>query len=95
VAEDHIPVRLKLMDGGVEVTVSRQDVGGESEHLAGDFSGSDEEVTIAFNPRYLQDGVTALAGDKVRIRVIDGYKPSVIDDGSDAEFLYLLMPVRV
>jgi DNA polymerase-3 subunit beta len=77
------------------VSVSRQDVGGETEHLPGEFKGSDEEVTIAFNPRYLQDGVNALAGDKVRMRVIDGYKPSVIDDGSDSQFLYLLMPVRV
>ncbi len=95
VAEDHIPVRMKLVEGGVEVTVSRQDVGAEAEHLAGEFRGADEEVSIAFNPRYLQDGVSALKGDKVRIRVIDGYKPSVIDDGSDHEFLYLLMPVRV
>ena len=95
VAEDHIPVKLKLMDGGVEVAVSRQDVGAETEHLAGDYSGADEEVSIAFNPRYLQDGVSALSGDKVRIQVIDSYKPSVIDNGSDGEFLYLLMPVRV
>lgn len=95
VAEDHIPVKLKLMDGGVEVSVSRQDVGAETEHLAGDYSGAEEEVSIAFNPRYLQDGVTAIAGDKVRIQVIDSYKPSVIDGGTDGDFLYLLMPVRV
>lgn len=95
VAEDHIPVRLKLMAGGVEVTVSRQDVGGETEHLAGEFSGADEEVSIAFNPRYLQDGVTAVLGDSVRIRVIDAFKPGVLDSGEDGDFLYLLMPVRV
>lgn len=95
VAEDHIPVRLKLHEGGVEIAVSRQDVGGETEHLSGEFSGSDEEVSIAFNPRYLQDGVAALPGDSVRIRVIDAYKPSVLDQGSDEEYLYLLMPVRV
>lgn len=95
VAEDHIPVRLKMSEGGVEVAVSRQDVGGETEHLAGEFQGAEDEVTIAFNPRYLQDGVTALAGDKVRIRVIDGFKASIIDNGDDREFLYLLMPVRV
>jgi DNA polymerase-3 subunit beta len=95
VAEDHIPVRLKLLEGGVEVTVTRQDVGGESEHIAGEFSGSDEDVTIAFNPRYLQDGVGAIPGDKIRIRVIDAFKPSVVDSGSDEEYLYLLMPVRV
>jgi DNA polymerase-3 subunit beta len=95
VAEDHIPVKLKLMDGGVEVSVSRQDVGAETEHLSGDYSGSDDEVSIAFNPRYLQDGVSAIDGDKVRIQVIDSYKPSVLDKGTDGEFLYLLMPVRV
>ena len=95
VAEDHIPVRLKLMSGGVEVTVSRQDVGGEAEHLNGEYSGSDEEVSIAFNPRYLQDGVVAMIGDTVRIRVIDSFKPGVLDAGDDGEFLYLLMPVRV
>lgn len=95
VAEDHIPVKLKLMEGGVEVSVSRQDVGGETEHLDGEFTGSDEEVSIAFNPRYLQDGVTAMPGDKIRIQVIDSYKPSVIDTGTEGEFLYLLMPVRV
>ncbi len=95
VAEDHIPVRLKLMEGGVEVTVSRQDVGAESEHLSGEFTGSDEEVTIAFNPRYLQDGVVAMPGETIRIQVIDSYKPSVLDTGTEGNFIYLLMPVRV
>jgi DNA polymerase III subunit beta len=95
VAEDHIPVRLKLVEGGVEVTVTRQDVGGESEHLPGTFTGSDEEVSVAFNPRYLADGVGAIAGDEVRIQVIDGVRPSVVDGGEGEDFLYLLMPVRV
>jgi DNA polymerase-3 subunit beta len=95
VAEDHIPVRLKLMEGGIEVTVTRQDVGAEAEHLDGVYTGTDDEVSIAFNPRYLQDGVSAIPGDSVRIRVIDAFKPSVIDQGSDDAFLYLLMPVRV
>lgn len=95
VAEDHIPVRLKLTKGGVEVSVSRQDVGAETEHLAGEYRGQDEEVSIAFNPRYLQDGVGAIPGEEIRIQVIDSYKPSVIDSGTDGDFIYLLMPVRV
>lgn len=95
VAEDHIPVRLTLSKGGVDVAVSRQDVGGEAEHLAGEFTGEAEEVTIAFNPRYLQDGVSAIVGERVRIQVIDGLKPSVISATEDPSFLYLLMPVRI
>ncbi|HJR91594.1 MAG TPA: DNA polymerase III subunit beta [Acidimicrobiia bacterium] len=95
VAEDHIPVRLKLGEGGVEVTVTRQDVGGESEHIPGTFTGADEEVSVAFNPRYLADGVAVIGGDSVRIQVIDGVRPSVVDGGEGEDFLYLLMPVRV
>ncbi len=63
--------------------------------MAGEFTGEAEEVTIAFNPRYLQDGVSAISGERVRIQVIDGLKPSVISGTEDPSFLYLLMPVRI
>ena len=95
VAADHIPIRLKLQDGGIELTVNRQDVGGETEHIEGSFVGEIGEVDIAFNPRYLTDGVSAMEGDEVAIDVIDGLKPSVMRATGKGEFLYLLMPVRV
>ncbi len=95
VAEDHIPVRLRLMEGGVEITVTRQDVGGEAEHLPGEYAGEDAEVMIAFNPRYLMEGVSAIDDEEVQIEVLDGLKPSVIHGVSDDSFLYLLMPVRI
>lgn len=95
VAEEHIPVRMRLMEGGIEVSVTRQDVGGEIEHVSGDFQGTAEEVLIAFNPRYLTDGVSVVEGDRVQIEVIDGLKPSVIQGIDHPDFLYLLMPVRI
>lgn len=95
VAEDHIPVRLKVSEGGVEVTVTRQDVGAETEHIDGVFTGEDSEVMIAFNPRYLMDGVSAMGADEIEIQMIDGLKPSVIRGVGEEDFLYLLMPVRV
>ena len=52
-------------------------------------------MSIAFNPRYLADGVGAINSERVRIQVIDSLKPSVIDGVDDDSFLYLLMPVRV
>jgi len=93
VAEDHIPVRLSMGEGGVELTVTRQDVGGETEHVAGEFSG--EDVMIAFNPRYLAEGVSAIENDHVELHVIDSHKPSVIRGVGEELFTYLLMPVRV
>ena len=92
VAEDHIPIRMHLQDGGAELSVTRQDVGGETEHVEGVYEG--EEMTIAFNSRYLGDGVAALEGDDVVLEVLDPLKPGVLR-GSGEDFLYLLMPVRL
>jgi DNA polymerase-3 subunit beta len=73
--------------------VSRQDVGGESEHVAGEYQGT--EMTIAFNSRYLNDGVGAIDGDEVVLDILDPLKPGVIRGGTDDGYLYLLMPVRL
>ncbi|HSF87364.1 MAG TPA: DNA polymerase III subunit beta [Acidimicrobiia bacterium] len=93
VAEDHIPVRLSMHDGGVELSVSRQEVGEETEHLAGEYNGDD--MTIAFNTRYLTEGVAAVDSDQVVIDVIDPLKPGLIRGVDDSSFRYLLMPVRL
>lgn len=93
VAEDHIPVRLGLHEGGIELKVNRQEVGEETEHIEGDYAG--EEMTIAFNTRYLADGVNAVDGDEVVLETIDPLKPGMITGGEGGSFRYLLMPVRL
>jgi DNA polymerase-3 subunit beta len=93
VAEDHIPIRMNMQEGGVELSVTRQDVGGEIEHVVADYQG--EEMTIAFNSRYLNDGVGAVDSDTVVLDMLDPLKPGVIRGADDDDFLYLLMPVRL
>lgn len=93
VAEDHIPVRLNLHEGGVELSVVRQDVGEETEHVEGQYSG--EEMTIAFNTRYLTDGIGAVDTEDVVLEVMDPLKPGLLHGTADQEFRYLLMPVRL
>lgn len=92
VAEDHIPVRLSLHNGGVELSVTRQEVGEETEHIEAEYDG--EDMTIAFNTRYLTDGVSAVSGDEVILETIDPLKPGMLSGGGDG-FQYLLMPVRL
>ena len=93
VAEDHIPVRLNMHDGGVELSVVRQEVGEETEHLAGSYEG--DEMTIAFNTRYLTDGVAAVTSDTVVLETVDPLKPGLITGVEGDSFRYLLMPVRL
>lgn len=93
VAEDHIPVRLAMHSGGVELSVIRQEVGEASELLEAEYSG--EDMTIAFNTRYLMDGIGAVDDDQVVIETSDPLKPGLMHGGSSEEFRYLLMPVRL
>jgi len=57
------------------------------------FDGTD--LTIAFNPSYLIDGVEAVAGDEVLLETVDATKPATVRAAEQTDFRYLLMPVRV
>jgi len=93
VAEDHIPVRLAMHAGGVELSVIRQEVGEATELLEGEYTGDD--MTIAFNTRYLMDGVNAVQDEKVVIETSDPLKPGLLLGSDSRDFQYLLMPVRL
>jgi DNA polymerase-3 subunit beta len=91
-ARDTTPVRLEFNALGVKLSSSSPDVGQAVETVEARFEG--EELTAAFNPQYLADGLTAATGDLVRLDVRDGLKPGVVRGESD-EFTYLVMPVRL
>jgi DNA polymerase-3 subunit beta len=93
VAEDHIPVRLTLGSGGVELSVTRQDVGGETEYIEAAYDG--EDMVIAFNTKYLTEGVAAMKSENVVLDTINPLKPGLLTAADDNSFRYLLMPVRL
>lgn len=91
------PVTLHVTEDTVRVTAGSGEVGEAEDALAGELEG--EELTIAFNPRYLTDGLDAAGSDRVVLEFRDEVKPAVIrpepGDEDQPDFLYLLMPVRV
>jgi DNA polymerase-3 subunit beta len=92
-AKDATPVRLAMTGDGLELIAITQDVGQAHETVDATYEGSD--LTVAFNPGYLLDGLEVSPGDEVRLETIDSLKPAVIRSVGDDGFLYLLMPVRV
>lgn len=87
------PVRIALRPDGIELTVITTEVGQAVEDVDAKFEGT--EMTVAFNPAYLIDGVEAVAGDEILLETIDALRPAVIRPTEGSEYLYLLMPVRV
>jgi DNA polymerase-3 subunit beta len=93
VRDNTTPVRLSMAPGSVELTVVSQEVGHASEDVDADYQG--EELTVAFNPGYLIDGVEAVLGDEVVLETLDGTKPATVRSPEHDDYRYLLMPVRV
>ncbi len=91
-ARDTSPVRLEFNALGVKLSSSSPDVGQAVEAVEARYEG--EDLTAAFNPNYLADGLAAATGESVRLEVRDGLKPGIVRGDSD-EFTYLVMPVRL
>ncbi|HSS09430.1 MAG TPA: DNA polymerase III subunit beta, partial [Acidimicrobiales bacterium] len=87
------PVRIALRSDGIELTVITQDWGQATEEVDAKYEGS--EMTVAFNPTYLIDGVEAITSDEVRLETLDALKPATVKPTEGSDYLYLLMPVRV
>jgi DNA polymerase-3 subunit beta len=89
---DNAAVRLTMSTGGLELSMSSQDVGNAQESLDAKFEGS--ELTVAFNPVFLRDGTDAVDATEVALETIDPLKPATLRAADGGDFLYLLMPVR-
>ncbi len=92
-AREATPVRLSMSSAGLELVAVTQDVGQAHESLDAKFEGT--ELTVAFNPEYLVQGIEVAPGDEVTIETVDALKPALLRVPEHPEFLYLLMPVRV
>ncbi|MGH9157981.1 MAG: DNA polymerase III subunit beta [Acidimicrobiales bacterium] len=87
------PARLTLTAEVMNLSVVSAEVGQASEDVDAKFEGTD--MTVAFNPAYLADGVEAVTGDEVLIEIAGALRPAVVRGVGADDFLYLLMPVRV
>ncbi|MFI6296740.1 DNA polymerase III subunit beta [Nonomuraea sp. NPDC050790] len=92
VAERNTPVRLAFTTGQVEVSAGGGDLGRGSEAVACILDGADE-VTVAFLPAFLLDGVHGVAGDVVTISMPESHG-RVLIGGDDPEYRYLTLPLR-
>jgi DNA polymerase III subunit beta len=100
VAERNTPVRLRFTDGELTLEAGGTDDARASESMEAVYSG--EDMTIAFNPQFLLDGLGAIDADTAVMSFTAPQKPAVLtgrngDEAVDkpSDYRYLLMPVRL
>ena len=91
-AQRNAPLRLRFADGELTVSAQTQDVGEATESLPIEFSG--EELEIGFNPDFLRDGLDAVKGETVQLKLINRLRPGLVASPEES-FWYLIMPIRL
>ncbi|MCP9927100.1 DNA polymerase III subunit beta [Cyanobium sp. CH-040] len=88
-------VKLSTMAGSgqLQVQADAQDVGRGSEAVAAGIEG--EPIQIAFNVRYLLDGLKVMAADQVVLQCNAPTTPAVLRPLDESDFTYLVMPVQI
>ena len=98
VAERNTPIRLAFSDGQVVLDAGQGDDAQASEALEASLTG--EDITVAFNPQYLLDGLGAMGNPFVRMAFTHPNKPveftgqTSLDGQDDRSYRYLLVPIR-
>jgi DNA polymerase III subunit beta len=97
VAERNTAVKLTFAGDQLTLEAGTGDEAQADEVIEAGFDG--DELTIAFNPNYLLDGLTAMDSDTTRIAFTEPGKPALLTgkpgpDGSP-DYRYLLMPFRL
>jgi DNA polymerase-3 subunit beta len=96
-ADQHNNVVKMALDparGLITISVDAQDVGSGSEQLPAELEG--EPIEIAFNVRYLLEGLKAIGTDRVRLQCNAPTTPAVLSPaGTESDYTYLVMPVQI
>lgn len=99
VAERNTPVRLQFTQDQVALDAGTGEDAQAEESIETWLDG--EDITVAFNPAYLAEGLAAFSSDFVRFSFTSAPKPAMLtaqaaETGEDDDaFRYLVMPVRL
>jgi DNA polymerase-3 subunit beta len=90
---DIIKLTLNAVDQTLSLSVEAQEVGSGREDLPAQISG--EDLDIAFNVRYLLDGLKAFDTQSVQMQCNTATSPAVLIPLGDTKITYLVMPVQI
>lgn len=84
---------LNSADQRLHLSVDTQDVGSGQETLSVQYSG--EDIEIAFNVKYLTEGLKALPSNEIQMQLNHNNSPVIFTPLGGNKMTYLIMPVQV
>ncbi len=84
---------LDSQAGQLFLSVDAQDIGSARESLSADIIG--EDIDIAFNIKYLMDGLKAMSATEIKMQLNEWNQPVIFTPLSGVKMTYLIMPVQI
>ena len=86
-------VRLNIEPGLLRVASSNAEQEEAVDELDIDYAG--DAIEIGFNVTYLMDVLTNMSQDMVQVDLQDGNSSALVTNPADADFKYVVMPMRI
>ncbi len=84
---------LDSVQGELTLSVDAQDVGSAKQSISAEITG--EDIDIAFNIKYLTDGLKAIRGTEVKMQLNEWNQPVIFAPLTGLKMTYLVMPVQI
>ena len=84
---------MNISKDAVQLSVNNPNSGEGIENINAKFNASD--LNISFNSRYLSDIATQIENEFIVINLKDSNSPVLINDFSDKNSFYVVMPMKI
>jgi len=85
-------IKLNVRESYIDIK-SNSEIGDVFEKVKS--SEHDSTLDIAFNSRYILDGVKILESEDINLNFTDSVNPLIITESDDETYIYLVLPVRL
>jgi DNA polymerase-3 subunit beta len=86
-------VKLELGKDNIKFSVNSANSGEGNEVIQSNFTA--EEMTVSFNSKYLIDIASEVEDKNLKINLKDSVSPVLIEDMSDKNSYYVVMPMKI
>ena len=87
-------VKININDNKfASISADAQDIGNAKELLPVSFNG--DQIDIAFNVRYLLEGLRVISSENILLKCNLPTTPAVLVPDDESSFTYLVMPVQI
>jgi len=86
-------VKLNLNQGNIKLSVNSTNSGEGNETIKATYDS--DQMTISFNSKYLIDIASEIQDKNLKMKLKDPISPVLIEDNSDKNSFYVIMPMKI